>query len=250
MRAMLPLLFAWAALAGCPHPASSEALPAPGRYGVPHEDVVEQGTQAGVAVDFVTPRFPHLPQPGGAALEAAMTAAVDAVRAEAQRAEAERSPEERAERPDLLLGAWARYDLRYVDARWLSIRQDLSTYLGGAHPNGIVRAYLFDLTTGAMPTLPDLFTDAGWARLDARLRAHLRAQLRALGADAGEVDRWPGPTAATAFTLQTDALVVVLQQNEVGPYVLGNVEVAVPWAEVRRGLRPGLDLPPFQDPRF
>ena len=63
--AMLPL-------AACPHPAEPPA--APGRYGVPHEDVVEQGRPGGATIDLVYPRFTHLPQPGGDPLNAASSA--------------------------------------------------------------------------------------------------------------------------------------------------------------------------------
>jgi hypothetical protein len=239
--AMLPL-------AACPHPAEPPA--APGRYGVPHEDVVEQGRPGGATIDLVYPRFTHLPQPGGDPLNAAIAEAVAEVRAEATGAQAALTPEELAERPDLTMGAWARYEIRYVDARWLSLRQDLSTFLGGAHPNGSVRTYLFDLHLGAVASLPELFTDAGWARFDARLRAALRAELRRVGADPQAADAWTGPTPHTAFLLQPDALLVILQPYEVGPWALGAVEVAVPWGSIARGLRPGLALPPSQDPRF
>jgi hypothetical protein len=252
MRA-LPARVAFAALlslAGCPHPASPDAAASPGRYGVPHEDVVEQGNPGGVTIDLVTPRFTRLPQPGGDLLNAALAEATAEVRAEATAAQAARTPEELAERPDLSMGAWARYEIRYVDARWLSVRQDLSTFLGGAHPDAHVRTYLFDLDQGVIVSLPELFTDRGWRRFDAHLRAALRAELRRLGADPSPVDAWLGPTTTTAFVLQPDALIVTLQPYDIGPWALGAVEVALPWPAVTNGLRDGLALPPSQDPRF
>ncbi len=120
------------------------------------------------------------------------------------------------------------------------------TDTGGAHPNTTYRTITFDRKTGRPLTTADLF--APGAQYLATLSALARAKLPAIIAAREEVSvsevqmdfiedgTKPEPPSFMNFYLEPGTFTLVFPPYQVGPYVLGRVDLTIPTSEVA-GLR-------------
>lgn len=119
---------------------------------------------------------------------------------------------------------------------------ELFTDTGGAHPNTTYRTITFDLKTGRPLTTADLF-EKGSPFLET-LSTLARAKLPALIASREEVSvsevqmdfindgTKPEPPSFMNFYLEPGTLTLIFPPYQVGPYVLGRVDLTIPTSEV------------------
>jgi hypothetical protein len=120
----------------------------------------------------------------------------------------------------------------------------------GAHPNVSDHTITFDTRTGEPIALPDLFLPDRnpYELLSALARAELPAVIAArAGGDSG-VD-WmladgtePSADNFSAWVIDGNSLVLLFQRYQVGPGVLGSIELSLPLASLSEHLRPEFRL--------
>jgi len=141
--------------------------------------------------------------------------------------------EARKPRPWALSGS---YTVRYQSERWLSVLTGIAEDTGAAHPNHSISTWLFDMRTGAELPLGRLFKpDAPYLQLLSGIcRKHLLARDDLKG-DSRWVKTGTAPTQECfrAFVLDGRNLVVTFPPYQVGPYALGEVDVKIPYAELK-----------------
>ena len=124
------------------------------------------------------------------------------------------------------------YTVAYVSPTLLSLRFSVSTYISGAaHPATEIGSINFNVLTGAVIQLPDLFTSTAAALPVLTTRAHA-ALTAALGADLF----WPATVTMAdfghAWAFTTTGLEVGWDQGEMAPMAAGPVSVVIPWAQL------------------
>lgn len=143
------------------------------------------------------------------------------------------------------------YEIVHRDARYLSLRQVLSRYIGGAHPSNEVRTWNLDLRAGRVLSLGDLFRP-GSAWLQRVAVVTQAAVAEALGPDADPewIQRGADAQVANfaAWTLGDGGLTITFQEYQVAAYALGTPRVTIPVTELTGMLAPGgaLDALPRQ----
>jgi hypothetical protein len=113
---------------------------------------------------------------------------------------------------------------------------------GGAHPNAFYRTFTFDSKTGAQLTMHDLFTE-GAPYLET-LSSISRSKLPAFIAQRGDVavsevdtdyiasGTMPEEDAFQNFYFKDGSLVLLFPPYQIGPYVLGMIELPIPVSEL------------------
>lgn len=129
----------------------------------------------------------------------------------------------------------------------LSVSTELYQYLeGAAHGGTTVVTHVFDLASGRRLTLDDIFAPSveHLDRLSALTRAALNDQLDDPSLSAS-IDDGTKPVGASfsAWTLTENALVIVFQEYQVGPYAIGRQQVELPYDALD-----GLLAPTFTPP--
>jgi hypothetical protein len=143
------------------------------------------------------------------------------------------------------LGRWQEWQVLADTPGWLSLTALIGIDSGGAHPNYVYAATLWDKAAGQRRKTIDLFTTPAalataihtpfCAELQAQ-RAHKRggqASLSQPSMDMSEFDTCPDPLAQT-LALRADSsagfdhLVVLIAPYEAGPYAEGTYEIALP----------------------
>ena len=111
-------------------------------------------------------------------------------------------------------------------------------YSGGAHGLTVITTFVFDKNTGDQITYDNLFAESYLDRLSElsllelkRIDPSLDTFSFALEGTAPKQDNFQ------AFTLLPDGMHLVFQNYQVGPYVIGNPEVVIPYASIRGILR-------------
>lgn len=151
----------------------------------------------------------------------------------------------RGEYPFHPLGRWQEWQVLADTPGWLSLTALIGIDSGGAHPNYVYAATLWDKAAGQRRKTIDLFTAPAalataihtpfCAELQAQ-RAHKRggqASLSQPSMDMSEFDTCPDPLAQT-LALRADSsagfdhLVVLIAPYEAGPYAEGTYEIALP----------------------
>jgi len=138
------------------------------------------------------------------------------------------------------------YDLAYEvarnDARAFAVEFTESAYTGGAHGNVMLRSFNYLMPGGYRVDLQEILDGKpALARLSELATADLRRKSAAKG---GALDEESIKTGAAAewdnfhvFLLLPDALKIVFQPYQVGPWVAGVQEVSIPLATLRDSLR-------------
>lgn len=133
----------------------------------------------------------------------------------------------------------------FINDRVFSTRQHMYSYtLGAAHPNTTTIVHNFDLGTGEVLALEDLF-ESGTAYLDTlslltQVGLFSEAESRGFAAS----DLWEDGYAAQAenferFTIGVDSLAIHFPPYSVAPYVAGDFEVCIPYTRLGGVLRSG-----------
>ncbi|MFO1520083.1 MAG: DUF3298 and DUF4163 domain-containing protein [bacterium] len=132
------------------------------------------------------------------------------------------------------------YSVSSFDDQYKSFRFEVMTYTGGAHPNTDILTRTFDMKSGKLISLSDLFKP-GSDYLNALSRiAFDQIKAKVENTDAGWVKKGTAPTAENygAFLLDEKDLVIVFQAYQVAPYVEGPQEVKIPYAQLKDSLNP------------
>lgn len=108
-------------------------------------------------------------------------------------------------------------------------------YLGGAHGMTSITALNFDLDNGSLITEMGFFKDGYEERLSTLLSSHLPEALR----DPEDIDMLTTEDIQPNgnFRITEAGITYIYNQYEIGPYVLGAVEVTIPWSELKDLLR-------------
>ena len=101
-------------------------------------------------------------------------------------------------------------------------------YSGGAHGMDAKTAVTFSLSTGEEVTESDLFIEGYENKLTEALRRNLLVSIPDQSM-LFETEIFPGGD----FYLTSEGITYIYQRYEVGPYVIGIVEVTVPWNEIK-----------------
>jgi hypothetical protein len=141
--------------------------------------------------------------------------------------------------PSAAVGSFlqTQYEVLYNQDNLLSLRMWISIYIkGAAHPGTFSRTFNFDLSTGIMLALDDLFQPgADYLPLLSRFcQAEILrrdSQFWANGAD-------PQPENYRGWNLTVDGLLVTFDEYQVAPYAAGPQSVMVPYAELGGVLLP------------
>jgi uncharacterized protein YecT (DUF1311 family) len=139
------------------------------------------------------------------------------------------------------------YQTTYLDRRLASLVFTVSTFTGGAHPNSVRTALLFDLAAGRAFGIDDVLADpkAGVAGIAAACKAQLEEQAKQqawelfdnadVGAVVGEVANW---------SADKTGVEILFDPYSVAAYVVGPRECRLSYAELGRWLKPDGPLPP------
>ena len=109
------------------------------------------------------------------------------------------------------------------------------TYTGGAHGMTSETTLNFDTDNGSLIGETELFQDGYEERLSTLLSLHLPEALQEPGDTAMLFTRDIRPNGN--FKVSEAGVTYIYNQYEIGPYVLGAVEVTVPWEELKDLLR-------------
>ena len=134
------------------------------------------------------------------------------------------------------------YDVRTLTPDLLSMRFDSVSYFqGAANPGQGVETLNFDLQTGEMVFLEDLFIGSEWAfALDFLVRDAVITQL--YNGEAGELDAWVDPDEVLVpedFALGPGGFEFSFPELTVAPAVAGSPTVIVPYSAIGVYLDPG-----------
>jgi hypothetical protein len=134
--------------------------------------------------------------------------------------------------PDVASTMEGTYSVAYVSPTLLSIRFSVTTFIsGGAHPTTQVGSINFDVSTGNVIQLSEIFTSTAAALpvLTARSHALLTS---ALGGDLF----WPATVTmdqyAHAWVFTAGGLEVAWDQGDISPMASGPVSVVIPWPQL------------------
>ena len=108
-------------------------------------------------------------------------------------------------------------------------------YTGGAHGMTSETTLNFDTDNGSLIGETELFQDGYEERLSSLLSLHLPEALQEPGDTAMLFSRDIRPNGN--FKVSEAGVTYIYNQYEIGPYVLGAVEVTVPWEELKDLLR-------------
>ena len=109
------------------------------------------------------------------------------------------------------------------------------TYTGGAHGMTSETTLNFDTDNGSLIGETELFQDGYEERLSSLLSLHMPEALQEPGDTAMLFTRDIRPNGN--FKVSEAGVTYIYNQYEIGPYVLGAVEVTVPWEELKDLLR-------------
>lgn len=101
-------------------------------------------------------------------------------------------------------------------------------YSGGAHGMDAISCMTFDMETGDVISNDDLFVEGYEDRLTSSLRANLLCTVDDVEM-LFEKDILPHDN----FYLTAQGITYIYQRYEIGPYVLGIIEVTIPWKEIK-----------------
>lgn len=124
----------------------------------------------------------------------------------------------------------------------LSFVYQLFADTGGAHPNTYYRTFTFDKKTGEALSMHDLFTEgspyletlskASRAKLLPLIAERTQSQISEVDTDYIASGTMAEEDAFQNFYLEGDALVLVFPPYQVGPYVLGMIELPISTKEL------------------
>ena len=130
---------------------------------------------------------------------------------------------------------WTRGTVSGTHGNILSYTVTKYTYTGGAHGMTSETTLNFDTDNGSLIGETELFQDGYEERLSSLLSLHLPEALQEPGDTAMLFTRDIRPNGN--FRVSETGLTYIYNQYEIGPYVLGAVEVTVPWEELKDLLR-------------
>ncbi len=139
------------------------------------------------------------------------------------------------------------FETTMLDERTASFRLTFSQFIAGAaHPGSTARTFNFDLTTGDLLDLGDLFQpQSDYLQV---LSDHCRKVVEAVWLKDGPLDaasiEWinggtrPVEENFAAWSLSTNGLEIVFNEYQVGPYAMGPVQCDVPTETLAGTLNP------------
>jgi len=129
--------------------------------------------------------------------------------------------------------------IEYNKSNLISIVQYFYIFRGGAHGYYGHNGYNLDLTTGKLLTVLDIIRKDSFKRLNVLAEKKMLQDFEVekisdIGLFESRIDI---PTDQDFFLTQ-DALVIEFDPYEIGPYVMGDLEIILPWDELTDMLQP------------
>ncbi len=127
--------------------------------------------------------------------------------------------------------------------RYTSVKLQVMVYTGGAHPNHWPVTWVFDMTTGAVLTLDDLFEDVDMAlaAVSSMVRATLTQLLGEMVVPSMlEPGIAPSSDNYASFILNEEGIAFFFPPYQVAPYAAGQQVVTIPWERVEGLLNPAI----------
>lgn len=140
----------------------------------------------------------------------------------------------------------ARYKVEYLNENIFSYAMNYSAYASGAaHPNNYSETYTYDLRSGGLAAMRDLFKP-GSSYLET-IADYARAEVlrRFADSETAEQTKWiQDGTAGRAenyrnFLIGQDGLVILFDPYQVAPYAAGTQRVVIPYAALDRFINEG-----------
>jgi Protein of unknown function (DUF3298)/Deacetylase PdaC len=141
----------------------------------------------------------------------------------------------------------ATYETTYLDPRLVSVVFTISTFTGGAHPNSVRLALMFDLTQARAIKLDDVLSEPN--RAVAEIAAVCKAKLE----EQAKKDDWElfdnadiaaVVGAAENWAADKDGIEILFDPYSIAAYVYGPHECRLSYADLERWLKPDGPLPP------
>ena len=130
---------------------------------------------------------------------------------------------------------WTQGTVSGIHGNILSYTVTKYTYTGGAHGMTSETTLNFDTDNGSLIGETELFLDGYEERLSSLLSLHLPEALQEPGDTAMLFTKDIRPNGN--FRVSETGITYIYNQYEIGPYVLGAVEVTIPWSELKDLLR-------------
>jgi hypothetical protein len=153
--------------------------------------------------------------------------------------------EQQVEAPDdFQTSEFVDYEILYAGPELVSVRFNRSDYaLGAARPSNASGVVSVLMATGKALAPEDVFAApaARWRpAIIEKARTGVAQQLRALDPGLSVPDNEIADTATKVknWMITEDALVILFPSESIGPHALGDLEVAIPWSELRPLLNP------------
>jgi hypothetical protein len=155
-----------------------------------------------------------------------------------------------AERDDELIGENQNWSFSYTSGVELSERNILctshlmSTYTGGAHPNGGTVYFTFDTTTGKEITLEQIFKPGFFEALP-KIATEKYRQLEKRGKDDEPTIESVDFKEEAGWFVTAGGFVIHYDPYAIASYARGNVQLTIPWSELAPWMKDNSPLKPF-----
>ena len=126
------------------------------------------------------------------------------------------------------------FDIKLVNEKLLSLALNHYEFTGGAHGNFYAMGYTFDLNTGDLLTLDKIIRQGSLPAITKICEQRILEMFEAESlSDAGMFEDYIDLTTDQDFFLLSDALVFQFDPYEIAPYSIGNIEVVIPFDEIK-----------------
>jgi len=126
------------------------------------------------------------------------------------------------------------FDIKLVNEKLLSLALNHYEFTGGAHGNFYAMGYTFDLNTGDLLTLDKIIRQGSLPAITKICEQRILEMFEAESlSDAGIFEDYIDLTTDQDFFLLSDALVFQFDPYEIAPYSMGNIEVVIPFDEIK-----------------
>lgn len=117
----------------------------------------------------------------------------------------------------------------------LSIKMSFSQFTGGPHPMVLIKDYNFDLNTGNILKLGDLFNENGKKIYKNVIDGIIKEKINE-NPDNYFPDEFKGVNENTSYYLTEKGIVIFFQLYEIAPYSSGIIEFKIPYSEFKESL--------------
>ena len=118
----------------------------------------------------------------------------------------------------------------------LSVKVNLDQFTGGAHPMTFIRTYNFDLNTGNILKLEEIFNQEGKKIYKNKINKIITDKMYE-NPDNYFIDEFKGINENTQYYLDEDNIIIFFQLYEIAPYTAGIPEFKIPYSEFKENIK-------------